>query len=228
MKYRPDRWNTGHLATLHATWHTRVSQTIRRWKLPNSLLNFLQLALSSDLVAASGSLLMHSSTEAFIYAKIKHSACKTFLSSVRWGGNVDKRKASWWFLFVFRIRSKTTHIASSLFCDRCFSAAQIARISILALAVAALDNHLVLHARCNCRPFVFIVIWCIARQADRNSATAKHFHYCIKALSQFRTPYCTNLRQHTRPKRSGAHDNAQLPYLQFSLPTSAPKHVVVL
>ena len=32
-------------------------------------------------------------------------------------------------------------------------------------------------------------------------ATVKHFHNCIKGLSQFRT-YCTNLRQYTnRPKR---------------------------
>ena len=41
-------------------------------------------------------------------------------------------------------------------------------------------------------------------------------------LLQFRTPYCTNLRQCSkRPKRSGAHDNAQIPNLQFPLPTSA-------
>jgi len=36
---------------------------------PNALSNFSQLALSSDLAAASESLLMHSSTEAFICAK---------------------------------------------------------------------------------------------------------------------------------------------------------------
>jgi len=36
---------------------------------PNSLSNFSQLALSSDLAAASESLLMHSSAEAFICAK---------------------------------------------------------------------------------------------------------------------------------------------------------------
>jgi len=39
---------------------------------PNSLSNFSQLALSPDLAAASESLLMHSSTEAFICAKLKH------------------------------------------------------------------------------------------------------------------------------------------------------------
>jgi len=49
----------------------------------------------------------------------------------------------------------------------------------------------------------------------------KHFHNCMKVLSPFRTPCCTNLQQHTnRPKRGGAHVNAQTPFLQFSLPTS--------
>ena len=68
----------------------------------------------------------------------------------------------------------------------------------IALTVASLDNHLVLHARCNCRPFVFIVFWCIARQADRNGETVKHFHNCIKVLSQFRIPYYPNLRQDSK------------------------------
>jgi len=61
-------------------------------------------------------------------------------------------------IFVFISRSKTTHIASFIFSDSCFSAAQIAKISLLALTVAVLDNHLVLHARCNYRPFVFVVV----------------------------------------------------------------------
>ena len=59
---------------------------------PNSLSNFSQLAFGLDLAAASESLLMHSSTEAFICAKLKHLAWKTLLSSVRWSANVDKRK----------------------------------------------------------------------------------------------------------------------------------------
>ena len=46
------------------------------------------------------------------------------------------------------------HIVSFLFSDICFSAAQTPKISLL---VASLHNHLVLHARCNCRPSVFIV-----------------------------------------------------------------------
>jgi len=50
---------------------------------------------------------------------------------------------------------EATHIASFLFTDSCFSAAQI---SLLALTVASLDNHHVLHARCNYRLFVFIVV----------------------------------------------------------------------
>jgi len=91
-------------------------------------------------------------------------------------------------------------------------------------SVASLENHLILHACCNCRSFVFIVVWCIARQVDRNGEIVKHFHDCIKVLSQFCTPYCTNLRQYSnRPKRGGADDNTQIPYSQFSLPTSAPK-----
>jgi len=53
---------------------------------------------------------------------------------------------------VFISRSKTTHIASFMFSDSCLSAAQIAQISLLALTVASLDNHLVFHARCNYRP----------------------------------------------------------------------------
>ena len=57
-----------------------------------SLSNLSQVVFSSDFVAASESLLIHSSTEAFICAKLKHPAWKTLLSSVRWGGNVDKGK----------------------------------------------------------------------------------------------------------------------------------------
>ena len=54
---------------------------------PNSLSDFSQLASSSDLAAASESLLMHvAMAEAFICAKLKHPAWKTLLSSVRWDG----------------------------------------------------------------------------------------------------------------------------------------------
>jgi len=61
-------------------------------------------------------------------------------------------------IFVFISRSETTHFESFLFPDSHSSAAQKAKISLIALTVASLDNHLVLHARCNCRPFVFIVV----------------------------------------------------------------------
>jgi len=51
----------------------------------------------------------------------------------------------------------------------------------------------------------------------------------MKVLLQFRTTYCTNLRQYSkRPKRSSAHNNAQIPSLQVSLPTSAPENCVDL
>ena len=88
-------------------------------------------------------------------------------------------------------------------------------ISLFILTAASLENHPVLNARCNCRPFVLVVVWCIARQADRNGETVKHFHncsvfFCI-VFSQFCTPYCTNLRQYSkRPKRGGTHDNAAI------------------
>ena len=76
----------------------------------------------------------------------------------------------------------------------CFSAAQIAKISLLALTVASLDNYLVLNARCN------FVVWYITRQADRNGETVKHLHNCIRVLSHF--VHCTNIRQYSnRPSR---------------------------
>ena len=61
---------------------------------PNSLSNFSRLASSSGLAAASESLLLHSSTEAFTCAKLRYSAWKTLPSSVRWGADVDKNKAA--------------------------------------------------------------------------------------------------------------------------------------
>jgi len=82
---------------------------------------------------------------------------------------------------------------------------------------------------CNCGSFAFIVVWCIARQADRNGETVNQFHNCIEVLSQLRTPCCTILRQYSnRSKRGGAYDNAQIASLQFSLPTSAPENCVDL
>jgi len=44
--------------------------------------------------------------------------------------------------FVFISRGKTTHIASFVFSHSCFSVAQIAKISLLAVTVASLDIHL--------------------------------------------------------------------------------------
>jgi len=45
--------------------------------------------------------------------------------------------------FVFTSRSKKMLGASHFVSHSCFSAAQIAKISLLALTVASLDNHLV-------------------------------------------------------------------------------------
>ena len=88
--------------------------------------------VSFDLAAASESLLMHRSTEAFICAKLKYPAWKVLLfCQVRcqcW-----QKESSMLKFFVFRSRSETTHIVSFLFSDSCFSAAQTAKISLLIL-----------------------------------------------------------------------------------------------
>ena len=68
---------------------------------PNSLTNFSQLALSSDLAAASESLLMHSSTEDFTSAKSKHPAWRTLLSSARWSGNMLTKGKHYVEIFCF-------------------------------------------------------------------------------------------------------------------------------
>jgi len=139
----------------------------------------------------------------------------------------NKRKHHVEIFCFYKSQWNNAHCIIYIFSDSCFSAAHIAKTSLLALTVASLDNHLVLHARCNYRPFVFIVVWCIARQADRNDEVVKHFHICIKVLSQFRTPYCTNLRQYSkRPKRGGAHDNVHIPSLyNFCFHLLRQKHV---
>jgi len=65
------------------------------------------------------------------------------------------------------------------------------------------------------------------QRANRNGETVKHFHNCIKVLSQFRihtVQICGSIAR----GRSGAHDNAQIPNLQFSLPTSAPENCIGL
>jgi len=78
---------------------------------PNSLSNYSQLALCSDLAVESENLLMHSSAEDFICAKLKYPAWKTLLSSVSWGSNVDKGKAPCWnFLFSkVAVKQRTLH-----------------------------------------------------------------------------------------------------------------------
>ena len=78
------------------------------------------------------------------------------------------------------ISNRLTHTGSFLFSDGCFSAGQIATISLLAVIVASHDNHPVLHECCNCRPFVFIVVRCIARQAYRKVKTS-----CLENLAHF-------------------------------------------
>jgi len=53
-----------------------------------------------------------------------------------------EKESSMLKFFVFISLRKTTHIASFVFSDSCFSAAQMAKISLLAVAVASLDIHL--------------------------------------------------------------------------------------
>ena len=81
---------------------------------PNSLSNFSQSALSPDLAAASESLLMCSSTEAFICEKL----CSVLSGEVPMLAKGNQHVA----VFVFINCSKTTHIAS-FFSGSCFSAA---------------------------------------------------------------------------------------------------------
>ena len=162
---------------------------------------------------------MHSSKEAFTCTKSKHPTWN-FSQFCQVRCQCWQKESTMLKYFFLISRSKITHIASFLFSDNCVSAAQTAKISLLIRTAASLDNHLVLNARCNCRPFVLVIVWYIARQADRNDETVKHFHNCsvffCKTFSQFCTPYCTNLRQYSkRPKRGGAHDNAQIPNLQL-------------
>jgi len=153
-----------------------LNQTIRRSefrKLPMKL-----FAISSKLGFSSGirELIDIQFFGNFHLCKVKKSRPKNFAQFRQVRCQCWQKESSMLKLFVFIRRSKTTHIASFLFSNSCFSAAQIAKISLLALTAASLDNHLVLNARCNCRPFVLIVVWCIARQADRNGETIKHFH----------------------------------------------------
>jgi len=124
----------------------RVSQIIQRSKFPKFTTRLF--AINSDLAAASENMLMHSCTEVFTCAKSKHTSEK--LCSVLSGEVPMLTKANHHVEIVFLSGSKTAQIASFLFSDNCFSAAQIAKISLPALTVASLDNHLVLHARCNC------------------------------------------------------------------------------
>ena len=161
---------------------------------------------------------MHISTEAFSCAKSKHLAWITLLSSVSWNGNVDKRKAPCWncFIYIFwqllPCGPNSQNLTPSSHC------------------------YLTRQPPCFACPlqlptFCLHAVWCMMhRHASRSQRwNSKTFHNCMKVLSQFRIPYCTNLRQYSKkPKRGGAHDNAQIPSLQFSLPTSAPEKCVRL
>jgi len=195
---------------------------------PNSLSNFSQLALSSDSAAVSESLLMQNSAEAFICAKIKYPAWQTMFSSVRWGGNVDKRKVPCWNFCFHKSQWNNAHCSIFIFWQllQCGPNSR----NLTPSFHCCLTRQPPCFVRALQLPtFVFNVDWCIARQVVRNDETIKHFDNCIVVLSQFRTSYRTNLRQYSNgPKRGGAHENAQIPYLEFSLPTSEPENCVCL
>jgi len=122
----------------------------------NSLSNFSQLALNSDLAAASESLLIHSSTEDFTCGKSKHPPLKNTAQFCQVWCQCWQKEAPCCIFFVFISRSEATHIASFLFSNNCFNAAQITKISLPALT-RQLCFACALHG-CNCRPFVFIVV----------------------------------------------------------------------
>jgi len=132
---------------------TRVCQTIRRSRF---LLFTLKLfPINFELGFSSG---IKEPIDAQFYGgfhvcKVKISRLKTFaqFGQVRW--QCWQKKSTVMNFFIFTSCSKTKHIASSLFSDRCFSAAQIPTISFPAVTVASLDNHFVLHALCNRRSF---------------------------------------------------------------------------
>jgi len=179
---------------------------------PSSLSNFLKIASSSDLAASSESLLIHISTEAFICAKLKHLAWKTLLSSFKWGGNVDKTKAHAEIFCFLESQYNNAHSIIVIFWK------------LLQLDPNSQNLTPSSHCRLTWQPPCFacalqlptfclcFLVWCIARQADRNSETAKHPHNCIKVLSQFRTPSGIILRQYSnRPKWGVVPDNAQIP-----------------
>jgi len=114
----------------------------------------------------------------FHLCKVRRSRLKTLLRSVWWGGNVDE-KVSTMLKFIFQKWLWNNAHSIIFIIWQLLQCGQIAKILRLALTVASHDNNLVLHARCMCRTFVFIVVWCIPMQADRSCEAVKHFHNCI-------------------------------------------------
>ena len=115
-------WSFGTLPKRHATWHTRISQTIQRSKFPNSLSNFSQLTLSSDL-SGIRELIDAQFYGCFHLCKIKIYRLKNFAQFCQMRCQCWQKESTMLKFFVFISRSKTTHIASFLFSDSCFSAA---------------------------------------------------------------------------------------------------------
>ena len=162
-------------------WHT----TIRRSKFPEFTIKLFIISFKLGFSSGIRELIDAQFYGSFHLCKVKISCLKNLAQFCQVRCQCWQNESSMFKFFVFITRNETTHIASFLFSDSCFSAAQIAKTSHLALTAASLDNHLVLNARCNCLPFVISVVWCIGRQSDHHGETEKHFHNCNKVFSQF-------------------------------------------
>ena len=131
----------------------------------------------------------------FYLCKVKTSLVKNFAQFCQVRCQCWQKEAPCWN-FVFVSRSGTTHVASFLFFDRGLIQCGPKSENLTPSSRCCISRQPpCLHAHCNCRCIVIIVVWSIVRQADRNGETVKHFHNCIEVLSQFRVSYCTNLRQ---------------------------------
>jgi len=215
----------GALPKRHATWHTRLGKTIRPSKFHWFTIKLLEVSFTLGFSS------IRELTDAQFFWSFH--LCKVLnippekLCSVLPGEVATLTKGEYHveFFWYHKPHKNNAHCITYIFWPLLNSVPPKSPKSHSCLSLVPRSTTiLALHPHSNCRPFVFIVVWCIARKANRNGETGKHFHSCIKVLSQFRTPYCTNLRQESnRLKRGGAHDNVQIPYLQFSLPNSAPE-----
>ena len=137
---------------------------------PNSLSNFSQVVSSSDLAAAS-EFIDAQYYGSFHLRKAKTSYLKNFTQfcQVRWQRWRKERSPCWFFCFQKSQWNNARCII--LYSDSCFSASQIPQISLLSLLPHSTTT-LFSNARCNCRPFFFIVVWRKASRLQRWNSKA--------------------------------------------------------